>query len=188
MGNDANMMGLGEMQYGAGRNCTDIVFLTIGTGIGGAIIIGGKLFSGYANRGAELGHTPLIANGERCNCGATGCLEHYASTSALVRHFLAKAKPLGLFVNDFVDGELIVRLYRERDGVVGIGIGNPCYVEVSSFRFRSKFLCEAGDFYLEELRKVVAANAIHDCAVNTKIVRAELGNHAGLIGAASQLF
>lgn len=199
MGNDANMMGLGEMQYGAGRNCTDIVFLTIGTGIGGAIIIGGKLFSGYANRGAELGHTPLIANGERCNCGATGCLEHYASTSALVCHFLAKAKPLGLFVNDFVDGELIVRLYREghplavqcmNEHFYYLGRGIAGFVNVFSPQcvVIGGGICEAGDFYLEELRKVVAANAIRDCAVNTKIVRAELGNHAGLIGAASQLF
>ena len=159
MGNDANMMGLGEMQYGAGRNCTDIVFLTIGTGIGGAIIIGGKLFSGYANRGAEL----------------------------------------GLFVNDFVDGELIVRLYREghplavqcmNEHFYYLGRGIAGFVNVFSPQrvVIGGGICETGDFYLEELRKVVAANAIRDCAVNTQIVRAELGNRAGLIGAASQLF
>ncbi len=73
-----------------------MVFLTIGTGIGGAVIIDGKLFNGYANRGTELGHVPLIANGERCACGAIGCLEHYASTSALVRHFSTLAKERNL--------------------------------------------------------------------------------------------
>ena len=56
-------------------------FLTVGTGIGGAVVIDGKLFNGYANRGTELGHVPLIANGEPCACGSVGCLEHYASTS-----------------------------------------------------------------------------------------------------------
>ena len=96
VGNDANLMGLGETKYGAGRGCTHVVFLTVGTGIGGAVIIDGKLFNGYANRGTELGHVPLIANGERCACGAIGCLEHYASTAALTRRFSALAKEQNL--------------------------------------------------------------------------------------------
>ena len=85
MGNDANLMGLGETMYGAGQGARNVVFLTVGTGIGGAVVIDGKLFNGFANRGTELGHVPLIANGEPCACGSIGCLEHYASTSALVR-------------------------------------------------------------------------------------------------------
>ena len=64
MGNDANLMGLGETMYGAGQGAQNVVFLTVGTGIGGAVVIGGKLFNGFANRGTELGHVPLIANGE----------------------------------------------------------------------------------------------------------------------------
>ena len=87
LGNDANLMGLGETMYGAGQGATHVVFLTVGTGIGGAVVIDGKLFNGYANWGTELGHVPLIANGEPCACGSVGCLEHYASTSALVRRF-----------------------------------------------------------------------------------------------------
>ena len=195
-GNDANMMGLGETRYGAGRGCTDVVFLTVGTGIGGAIIIDGRLFGGYANRGTELGHTPLIANGERCNCGAIGCLEHYASTAALVRRFSTLAKRQNLTFDEPVDGELIIRLYHERyplavecmdehfyylgRGIAGfINIFSPQRVVIGGG------ICEAGDFYLEELRRVVEKNVIRDCAVNTKIVRAELGNRAGFIGAAS---
>lgn len=58
LGNDANLMGLGETMYGAGNGATHVVFLTVGTGIGGAVIIDGKLFNGYANRGTELGHVP----------------------------------------------------------------------------------------------------------------------------------
>ena len=87
MGNDANLMGLGETVFGAGRGASDVVFITVGTGIGGAVVIGGKLFAGYAGRGTELGHVPLIADGEKCACGSVGCLEHYASASALVRRF-----------------------------------------------------------------------------------------------------
>ena len=100
VGNDANMMGLGETRFGAGKGMTDVVFITVGTGIGGAVVIGGKLFGGYANRGTELGHVPLIANGEKCACGATGCLEHYASASALVRMFVSEAPAYGYTIPD----------------------------------------------------------------------------------------
>ena len=95
MGNDANLMGLGETVFGAGRGASDVVFITVGTGIGGAVVIGGKLFAGYAGRGTELGHVPLIADGEKCACGSVGCLEHYASASALVRRFCDRMRGCG---------------------------------------------------------------------------------------------
>lgn len=87
--NDANLMGLGETAYGAAKGCREVVFLTIGTGIGGAVIIDGELYRGYKNKGTELGHIVLFGDGEPCSCGSFGCLEQYASTSALVRRFNA---------------------------------------------------------------------------------------------------
>ena len=99
-----------------GQGAQNVVFLTVGTGIGGAVVIGGKLFNGFANRGTELGHVPLIANGEPCACGSVGCLEHYASTSALVRRFSKRAAEAGIsFPGEEINGELIVRLYKEGD-------------------------------------------------------------------------
>ena len=180
VGNDANLMGLGETKYGAGRGCTHVVFLTVGTGIGGAVIIDGKLFNGYANRGTELGHVPLIANGERCACGAIGCLEHYASTAALTRRFSA----------------LIVRLYHENfplavecmnEHFYYLGRGIAGFVNIFSPQriVIGGGVAESGSFYLEKIRAVVKKHVIADCALNTKIVAAELGNKAGLIGAAS---
>ena len=114
LGNDANLMGLGETMYGAGQGATHVVFLTVGTGIGGAVVIDGKLFNGFANRGTELGHVPLIANGEACACGSVGCLEHYASTSALVRRFTQRSAEAGIqYPGKEINGELIVHLYKE---------------------------------------------------------------------------
>ena len=111
-------MGLGETMYGAGQGATHVVFLTVGTGIGGAVVIDGKLFNGYANRGTELGHVPLIANGEPCACGSVGCLEHYASTSALVRRFSQRIIDAGIsYPNEEINGELIVRLYKQGDPI-----------------------------------------------------------------------
>lgn len=196
IGNDANLMGLGETKFGAGRGCTHVVFLTVGTGIGGAVIIDGRLFNGYANRGTELGHVPLIATGERCACGAVGCLEHYASTAALVRRFAALAQERGLTFDEEINGELIVRLYHEAfplaidclnehfyylgRGIAGfINIFSPQRIVIGGG------VAESGAFYLEKIREVVKENVIMDCALNTEIVAAELGNRAGLIGAAS---
>ena len=196
VGNDANLMGLGETKYGVGRGCTHVVFLTVGTGIGGAVIIDGKLFNGYANRGTELGHVPLIANGERCACGAIGCLEHYASTAALTRRFSALAKEQNLRFDTEINGELIVRLYHEdfplavecmNEHFYYLGRGIAGFVNIFSPQriVIGGGVAESGSFYLEEIRTVVKKHVIADCALNTKIVAAELGNKAGLIGAAS---
>jgi len=85
--NDANVMGLGEAVFGAARDCTDVIFLTVGTGIGGAIVADGKLYGGYKNRGTEMGHVTIDHKGIACNCGGRGCLEAYASTGVLLRQY-----------------------------------------------------------------------------------------------------
>lgn len=196
VGNDANLMGLGETKFGAGRDCTHVVFLTVGTGIGGAVIIDGKLFNGFANRGTELGHVPLIATGERCACGAVGCLEHYASTAALVRRFSALAKERGMKFDAEIDGELIVRLYHEgfplamdcmNEHFYYLGRGIAGFINIFSPQriVIGGGVAESGTFYIEKIKEIVKESAIPDCALNTEIVVAELGNKAGLIGAAS---
>lgn len=200
MGNDANLMGLGETMYGAGQGARNVVFLTVGTGIGGAVVIDGKLFNGFANRGTELGHVPLIANGEPCACGSIGCLEHYASTSALVRRFNKRAAEAGRsFSGEEINGELIVRLYKEEDklatecldehcdflghGIAGfINIFSPQRIVIGGG------LSEAGDFYIQKVSERAHRYVMADCAVNTRIMAASLGNKAGSIGAASLVF
>ena len=200
MGNDANLMGLGETMYGAGQGARNVVFLTVGTGIGGAVVIDGKLFNGFANRGTELGHVPLIANGEPCACGSVGCLEHYASTSALVRRFSKRAAEAGVsFPGEEINGELIVRLYKEGDklatecldehcdflghGIAGfINIFSPQRIVIGGG------LSEAGDFYIQKVSERAHRYVMADCAVNTRIMAASLGNKAGSIGAASLVF
>lgn len=200
MGNDANLMGLGETMYGAGQGARNVVFLTVGTGIGGAVVIDGKLFNGFANRGTELGHVPLIANGEPCACGSIGCLEHYASTSALVRRFNKRAAEAGRsFSGEEINGEFIVRLYKEGDklatecldehcdflghGIAGfINIFSPQRIVIGGG------LSEAGDFYIQKVSERAHRYVMADCAVNTRIMAASLGNKAGSIGAASLVF
>lgn len=200
IGNDANMMGLGEMAFGAGKGCGNIVFVTVGTGIGGAVLIDGKLFGGYANRGTELGHVPLIADGERCACGSVGCLEHYASASALVRRFCERLEKAGAPVpSEEINGELIVRLYKENDAIavesfnehcdfLGHGIAGFINIFSPQLVVVGGGLSESGDFYIKKVSESAFRYAIPDCAVNTRIVAASLGNRAGCLGAASLFF
>lgn len=84
--NDANAAALGEYTFGAGRGCKDLVYLTVSTGIGGGVIVDGKLMTGTSGAAAELGHITIDRKGERCNCGNIGCLESIASGTAIARH------------------------------------------------------------------------------------------------------
>lgn len=200
LGNDANLMALGELRYGAGRGCTHIVFITVGTGIGGAVVIGGELFNGFDNRGTELGHTPLFADGEPCTCGSRGCLETYASTSSLVRRFeqacLEAGKPLQPHE---VNGEELIRRYKEGDEIATCCLDFHCYCMARGVAgFINVFspqrivigggLSEAGEFYIEKIREQAAQHVMPDAAVNTRILAAELGNRAGSMGAAWLVF
>ena len=83
--NDANAAALGEAKYGAGKKYKNIIMITLGTGVGGGIIIDGKIFEGNLGKGAELGHSVLVLDGEQCSCGRKGCFEAYASATALIR-------------------------------------------------------------------------------------------------------
>lgn len=200
LSNDANLMGLGETHYGAGMGCTHVVFLTVGTGIGGAVVIDGKLFNGYANRGTELGHVPLIANGEPCACGSVGCLEHYASASALVRNFTQEYAKIGVvFEQEEANGEKIVSLFKQGDPIATRCLEEHCaYLGHGIAGFINIFspqrvvigggLSEAGEFYIDMVRRQVFKHAMADCAVNTTIMAAKLGNKAGSMGAAWMVF
>ena len=199
VGNDANLMGLGETMYGAGKNVKNVVFITVGTGIGGAVIIDGKLFNGFANRRTELGHVPLMADGEPCACGSVGCLEHYASASALVRRFKERATSAGIPFPTDVDGKQIVALYKQGDALatmcldehcrfLGHGIGGFINIFSPQRVIIGGGLSEAGDFYIRKIRESTMRHCIDACAANTEIMAATLGNKGGSLGAAALCF
>lgn len=190
--NDANVMALGETLFGAAKGATDVVFVTVGTGIGCGLLIDGRLYRGYRNRGMEMGHITVKSDGEACACGGSGCLEHYASTSALVRRF---CELNGDGKDADVDGKNVVSFYKE---------GNPAAVEAMEEHWNylshgiasmvnlfapqrvvvGGGISEAGEFYLEKLRDGVRRQAMEVCGGDTEIVAAVLGNRAGCLGAA----
>ncbi len=187
--NDANAMATGEWLFGAARGASDALFVTVGTGIGSAALIDGHMWRGHGGRGMEMGHITVKCDGEPCACGGRGCLEHYASTSALVRRYAELAGDTG------ADGREIVRLYLAGDptaaqvlsehwAYLGHGIASMINVFSPQLVVVGGGISEAGDFYFERLRRSVGAQVIDVCAAETRIVPAELGNRAGCLGAA----
>ena len=196
--NDANLMALGETLYGAAKGATDVVFLTVGTGIGGGVLIDGRLYGGYRNRGTEFGHMTVKCDGEPCACGSVGCLEHYASTAALVRRFQARCAEEKRACTR-CDGEMIVALYHAGDALarevmeehwdyLSTGIISIIHIFSPQTVVIGGGISEAGEFYLDELRKRVFARAMAVCSEETRIVGATLGNRAGCLGAAGLAF
>ena len=193
--NDANAAAWGEAIYGAGKGISHSIILTIGTGIGGAIIIDGKLFGGYENRGTELGHIPLFFDGIPCSCGSVGCLEAYASTSALIQQFNDKCNKLNTSFGNEITGKLISEFYHHNNSIavecltnhwayLGRGIAGLVNIFSPQKVVIGGGISESGAFYLKHLEKEFRKYVMPDCAVNTQLCLAKLGNKAGILGAA----
>lgn len=194
--NDANLMGLAEVRYGAARGMSDVVFLTVGTGIGGTLIINGELYGGYRNRGTELGHIIVDCHGKECTCGARGCLEAHASVTALIEEYRNQCKSVP---SECVDGKYIIARYLEgepeavvamNDHFFHVAIGIASYINVFAPQkvIIGGGISESGDFYIQQLRSLVAPIAMEETSLFATIERASLGNKAGFLGAAALVF
>jgi glucokinase len=202
--NDANVAALAEHRFGAGRGTRDMVMLTIGTGIGGGLILDGEIFRGSSGAGAELGHLVIEMDGLPCqgNCPNRGCVETYASGTALGREGRAAAErepasALGAMLADGnpVDGKAVTEAALGGDGTaIGVFdlVGGRLGVALASLAnlFEPETfvigggVMAAGDLLLEPARRELAARALTPMN-RTPVVAAELGQDAGMIGAAA---
>lgn len=199
LSNDANCAALGEAKAGAAKGCQDVVMVTLGTGVGGGIVIDGKIYEGVRGVGAELGHSTLIMNGVACTCGRKGCAESYASATALIReaHEALDEHPESLLSQKKIDARWVydamragdatatevVRQYEEYVGEFLVNITNI---------FRPEMILLGGgisgegapltDRLSEYVRKHCYGG---DVAFVTPIRTATLGNKAGIVGAAA---
>jgi glucokinase len=193
--NDANVMGLGEVEFGAAKGCTDAIFLTVGTGIGGAIVMNGQLYGGYKNRGTEMGHVTIDHKGIACNCGGTGCLEAYASTNALIGQYIKRSGKNESVINGyyivekFLQGEAAaVECMQEHADYLGHAIAGFINTFAPQKVIIGGGISEAGQFYIDMIKASTFNYAMPDCAVHTDVIAATLGNNAGCMGAASLVF
>ncbi|CAA9443309.1 MAG: Glucokinase [uncultured Rubrobacteraceae bacterium] len=200
--NDANAAAWGEFRFGAGSEAIHLVFITLGTGIGGGVVSHGLLLRGAQGAGGEMGHITIQATGPRCGCGNHGCLEALASGTAIARRAreVASEKPnsaLGqLAVERTVLGEDVAELAREGDEAahsvleetgrwLGIGLAgfvnifNPEVIAIGGGAAR------AGDLILEPARHEVHLRAMSPGRGLVEIKEASLGARSGILGAAA---
>lgn len=202
--NDANCATYGEVLAGAASECTDAIMLTLGTGVGGGIVMDKKIYSGHDHMGAELGHTKLVYNGILCTCGQKGCLESYCSSTALIREAkeAVEKEPDTLILEkcgqdkNKINGEIIFEAAQQGDSLATrivddyishLAAGISTFITI----FRPEIIilgggiAHAGDFLLEPLnRKLYASTFAAEEIGIPPIIRAQLGNDAGVIGAA----
>ena len=187
--NDANAAALGEKWMGAGRDYNDLVLLTLGTGIGGGIISGGKVLHGFVGMAGELGHTTVSPTGNPCGCGNQGCLEKHASATAVV----AMARMMGL--GDHLTSETVYKLAVDGNEkaqavftVMGQALGTALATLVNIFNFPlyllSGGMLPAWDLFAPAMMDEIRRRSYVFRNTPTRIDKATLGNEAGLYGAA----
>jgi glucokinase len=194
--NDATSAAAGELLFGAGRRFSNFLLITLGTAIGGGLVLGGKVYQGSRGFAGEVGHICVVADGVSCNCGSRGCFEQYASGTAIVRIYREKLRKRG---SD--DPEATARTVAEK-----VRAGDPQAREVmeEAGRYIAQALggilnlldleaclvgggvSEAGDTLLEPVRQRLADYCWPEIAKGVQVLRAELGNDAGIMGAAAQ--
>jgi len=204
LGNDANLAALAEQRHGAGQGHTDMVYLTVSTGIGGGIISDGRLIIGRSGLGAEVGHMTVEAHGPVCNCGNIGCLEAMASGTALARQAREiVAAGIRSRIADLVNGDparitakiihdaaddgdpVAVDLWRKAGVYLGVGIVNLMYLFSPSAIVIGGGLTKAGDLLLAPMRVTVRQRIKEVYWRNCNIVSPALGDDVSLIGAAT---
>ncbi|MEY8402736.1 ROK family protein [Oscillospiraceae bacterium 44-34] len=203
LGNDANCAAVGEYWAGAAKGCDPAVMVTLGTGIGGGMVCGGKLFTGFANSGMEIGHMIIQPNGILCGCGGRGCWERYGSATALIQLTQLEMER----TRDSAMWELcggVPAKVQGRTPFQGARLGDPAAKRVLNQYLQGlsvgminlvnilqpEIICLGGgvsnaedDLLLNPLRELVWRGCF-DKENHVRIEKASLGNDAGVVGAA----
>lgn len=190
--NDADCAALGETIAGAGKECSDVVMITLGTGVGGGVVLDGEIYEGRGIGGSELGHMVIVENGEPCTCGRRGCLEAYASATALKREAKRASKkeliPSEIFAlakqGDPAMKE-VVEIYIRR---LGLGIVNIVNIFRPQLVLLGGGISGQGESLLVPLRRILREECFGGERGDVpEIEEAVLGNNAGIIGAVGLL-
>jgi glucokinase len=181
--NDGHAFAIAESTLGAGRGAADVICIVCGTGIGGGLVLGGRLHLGVADRAGEFGHHTVVVDGDRCECGNSGCLELYAGSRAIAR--AAGADSFDEAVRNARDGdEAAVDALAQAGRLIGIAVANVLIFVAPHRVVLGGGVTEAGALLLDPLRASIAEHACVAPLDDIGIVTAELGPRAGAIGAA----
>jgi glucokinase len=195
VGNDANLMTIAEHRFGAAKNLSNVIFVALRTGIGGGVIINGKLYRGVNNAGGEIGQMIINFSDGISDLGIKGSFEHFASASAIVRRYsevtgrsvkneyrVLSCKEI--FELSYKNDPVALAVVSENAELVGIGVANLISIFAPEMIVLGGGMAEAGDSYIEMIRESAFSNSLEDCRAEVKIEKAHLGPGAALIGAA----
>ena len=187
--NDANAAAMGEQWMGAGKGVDDLVLITLGTGIGGGIVSGGRVLHGFLGMAGELGHMTVVPSGNPCGCGNQGCLEKHASATAITG--MARMMHLGNdptsedVYNLAVAGEpKALEIFKVMGRALGIGLATLVNIFNFPLYLISGGPLPAWDFFAPAMMLELKRRSFTFRNTNTRIEKAILGNEAGLFGAA----
>jgi glucokinase len=200
--NDANAAAVGEMWLGAARGCRDVVSVTLGTGVGGGVILDGKLWRGAHGSAGEIGHTTVDPfSGLKCKCGNVGCLELFASATAIVRMTRENLPqfPQSVLNREELTAERVYDAGREGDELalsvfkrfgtyLGIGLANLINIIDPEIIVIAGGAVNGWDLFACDMKREVNERAVRVTAQQVKIAAAQCGDNAGLLGAARLAF
>jgi glucokinase len=186
--NDAKLMALAEYKLGAAKGFNNILCMTLGTGIGGGLIINGKLYRGFNNAAGEVGHLPINEKGLTCNCGAEGCLEAYVGNKRI--SFEAKKKFKRVISLEELSGlaerrnKIAIEIWRKTGAHLGFALAGVVNLLNLDAIVIGGGVAKAGNALFNSITKTLKEQAMSVQAKRARILKAKLGNEAGLIGAA----
>ena len=201
--NDANAAALGEMWKGAGRGRRTIICLTLGTGVGGGVILDGELWRGVDGSAGELGHIGIEPfGGVACTCGSRGCLEVYASATAIVRmtrearpryptsplHTSEELTAKSVYQQGLAGDELALEVFRRMGIYLGVGLASFINIFNPELIVIGGGVADGWDLFISHAREQISERSFPIPARRAEIVRAECGDDAGLLGAAQIAF
>lgn len=201
--NDANAAAFGEVLCGAARDVSDAVMVTLGTGVGGGVVIGKKIYAGFNHCASELGHMVLNFNGPHCECGRDGCFEMYASATALIRqtketilnypdsciHRMIEGDEANITGKTAFDAAKTfdaagIKIVNDYITYLGIGLTSVVNIFQPEKIVLGGGISKEGEYLLKPLRDYLDRHIYTLEVPKTRLVAAELGNDAGIVGAA----
>ena len=205
--NDASMAALGEAKYGSGKDkeYKSVMFITLGTGVGGGFVFNGKLFTGSLGGAGEVGHVFVVPDGDKCNCGSSGCIERYASATGFIAmakqqihnnvvpttltyEELEKGKAKAIFDAAKKGDALAKETIAECSYYLGMSIAQALNMLDLDLVLIGGGLCKDFDMMIEHIKRGVNNYALRMMVRNLEIKPASLGNDAGVLGCAAMFF
>ena len=206
--NDANCAALGEYTFGAGKKVNSMIMITLGTGVGGGIILNGKIWCGADGMGGEIGHMKIYPGGIKCNCGGRGCLESYASLGGIKNYIKDGIKnnkinvklideinstqedqfPELFFKQAKSGNKFSMELWKEFGSALGIGIANITNLLNVDMVVIGGGIANAWGIFIGHTKKSAKENTLIAPYKNLEIVKSKLKGDAGILGAARLAF